>query len=374
MFIKSIAFDASRRIGLSRTHAYELIAAAYGYNSYAAFKADAILVPRPTALSGIAESRRSRIQDRCVGLGHLPESADAAAVNMDRLLSEREVGAVRIADVLRALLWWRENEAPYSQELPDQTLDSEECEFPELFTEEGPTAELSEALAGAAEGSNPLAHYAVALVHEWSHYAADSPDLKPYWYQQRQAGQKLSAAATEWADQYERFIESKRLYETHLRTAAKLGQKDALFDLARNFGEPDFFDGGHELPQIAPAELSRLALEVARPKQAHQYLVKAAEGGDTDAMLELIETYESDDLVSCWKWVYLARHFDVDLMADDYVAINEDGSAYDDDVGGPAFADGRDGVALQPIDPQGDAIAQEAALILFRAASADSHS
>ena len=46
-------------------------------------------------------------------------------------------------------------------------------------------------------------------------------------------------------------------------------------------------------------------------------------------------------------------------------AINEDGSDYDDDVGGPAYVAGRDGVDLEPLAPAQDAAARLAAQKLF---------
>ena len=48
-----------------------------------------------------------------------------------------------------------------------------------------------------------------------------------------------------------------------------------------------------------------------------------------------------------------------------YYAINEDGSDYDDDVGGPAYVAGRDGVDLEPLAPAQDAAARLAAQKLF---------
>ena len=65
-------------------------------------------------------------------------------------------------------------------------------------------------------------------------------------------------------------------------------------------------------------------------------------------------------------WVYLARLLGTDLMRDEYYAINEDGSPYDDDVGGPAFVDGRDGVKLDPLDAERDAVARAAAKERFQ--------
>ena len=53
------------------------------------------------------------------------------------------------------------------------------------------------------------------------------------------------------------------------------------------------------------------------------------------------------------------------LTLDAHYAINEDGSEYDDDVGGPAHGAGRDGIDLEPLRPEQDATARLAAQKLF---------
>ena len=78
-------------------------------------------------------------------------------------------------------------------------------------------------------------------------------------------------------------------------------------------------------------------------------------------MLQLIEDYDHGDLERCWKWVYLSRLVGTDLTQDAHYAINEDGSDYDDDVGGPAYVAGRDGVDLGPLAPEQDTTARLAA-------------
>jgi len=47
-------------------------------------------------------------------------------------------------------------------------------------------------------------------------------------------------------------------------------------------------------------------------------------------------------------------------------AINEDGSDYDDDVGGPAYVAARDGIDLEALSAEQDATARLAAQDLFK--------
>ncbi len=63
--------------------------------------------------------------------------------------------------------------------------------------------------------------------------------------------------------------------------------------------------------------------------------------------------------------MYLSRLVGTDLTKDAHYAINEDGSEYDDDVGGPAYVAGRDGVDLDSLSAEQDAVARETAQDLF---------
>ena len=83
-------------------------------------------------------------------------------------------------------------------------------------------------------------------------------------------------------------------------------------------------------------------------------------------MRRLIEEFDHGDPVRCWAWLYLAEMLGSDLTKDEYYAINEDGSPYDDDVGGPMFVDGCDGIRLEPISAEQQATARQNAVEMFR--------
>jgi hypothetical protein len=63
--------------------------------------------------------------------------------------------------------------------------------------------------------------------------------------------------------------------------------------------------------------------------------------------------------------VYLAKLLGSDLAQDAHYAINEDGSPYDEDVGGPAFVGGHEGVSLESLSAVQDAAAKMAAQELY---------
>jgi len=154
--------------------------------------------------------------------------------------------------------------------------------------------------------------------------------------------------------------------ERHLREAARLGCDDALLEMAERFDDPAFFDSGKRSIVEDPARVAEIAERLGRRSDAKQWFTIAADGSDTEAMRRLIEAYCRNDPEQKWMWVYLARLFGTDLMQDEYYAINEDGTPYDDDVGGPAFVGGRDGVELDPLNAERDAAARRAAEQRFK--------
>jgi TPR repeat protein len=111
--------------------------------------------------------------------------------------------------------------------------------------------------------------------------------------------------------------------------------------------------------------VAEIAERLDRPADAKRWLTTAAESGDTDAMRQLIEVYDKGDLVRCWTWIYLAQLLGSDLTQDSHYAINEDGSDYDDDVGGPAFVSGYDVVRLETLSVAQDEAAKKKAQDIY---------
>jgi TPR repeat protein len=153
--------------------------------------------------------------------------------------------------------------------------------------------------------------------------------------------------------------------ERHLREAARTGLPAAMLAVADQFGDPDFFEKAIDEVDADPVMVAEIANRLGRPLDARKWLTVAATSGDVDAMRQLIEDHDQDDLLRCWTWVYLARLAGTDLMADAYRAIHEDGSDYDDDIGGPMYADGRYGVVLEALPQKMDAVARHQAHEIF---------
>ena len=137
-------------------------------------------------------------------------------------------------------------------------------------------------------------------------------------------------------------------------------------ELADRFDDPTFFEQPDGRVDADPVSIADIAARLGRPKDARKWLVVAAESGDTEAMRQLIEEFDHGDPLQCWTWVYLAELVGKDLTKDEHYAINEDGSSYDDDVGGPAYVGGREGVELIPISTEQSDAARRAAQLIFQ--------
>lgn len=358
MSIKSLAHLAHQSAvaaagpAFKRSHFYELMAAAFGYGSYAALGAESVLLERKPLIAESTAGRLANVRSRCISLGYGDPVSEVVASITCGVLAEQDVDVIRLNDLVERL---RESGDECVSYL-DQFLQADEVR----------SSILLESLQSAAERGSALAHYAIALLH--AHDLPDDEDdgtASACWSRQRRAGVELSGAKAEWADEYDRREESKSRYEHHLRAAASLGYKHALVDVAERFGDPSVFESRLDLSDEDPIRMAELARSLGRPDQEKHWLTIAAEGGDIEAMRDLIEGYDAGDLEACWKWLHLAVLHGEDLTADQYRAIHEDGSPYDDDVGGAMYADGRDGVKLERLAPDADWRSQVAALEIF---------
>ncbi len=139
----------------------------------------------------------------------------------------------------------------------------------------------------------------------------------------------------------------------------------ALLDLAEKFNESSFFEGDYRNVAADPMSIAEIAQNLGRNKDQHRWLTVAAESGNIEAMRELIEGFDSKDLTRCWTWIYLSQLLGKDLTQDRYHAFHENGSSYDDDVGGPIYVDGTDGIELEPLEGNQDELAKFAAEAIF---------
>ena len=370
MTIRELAYAAQQHLQVStkdsfkRAHVYELLAASFGFNSYAAFGVDTVFTEL-RANDNRVPPQSALITRRCMELGYQPDKAVLVPAALESFLAQRQIGVASISSLIRCLRGG----------LPNQD-DGLAGDAKRLFTDDqddlfdpADNSEFGQILVGALEAAaskgHALAHYALALINDPNNEDEEPDAGSSYWHSQGQQGRLLIGVEKEWAEAYEAGLTRTEKYLRHLREAGRLGDQHALLELADRFDDPLFFEQSRRDVGADPAAVAAIAERMGRPADAKYWLTVAAERGDTDAMFQLIEEHDQDDLLRCWMWVYLSQLVGSDLAKAAYTAINEDGSDYDDDVGGPAYVAGRDGVNLDRLGTEQDAAARLAAQEVF---------
>ncbi len=87
-------------------------------------------------------------------------------------------------------------------------------------------------------------------------------------------------------------------------------------------------------------------------------------------MRRLIEDFEHGDVGRSWKWFYLALMLGTDLTESYLQAFHDGGNSadeiYDDDVGGPLYVAGDEGIDLKPLDEEKKHEARKLAEAIFQ--------
>lgn len=374
MTIKQLAFDTQKHLQaqtgtpFKRSHIYELLAAGLGFNSYASLCADHVFTQCSITCQRPAKHGES-VGRRCLELDYPLETALHLAQTLTAYLTDQDIGVIRIADLVAHLRYETGRVTDHGFDEFDDEAEYDDTVDPWLDRESIASPILLEGLTAAAEKGNAQAHYALALIHAPSDDPYDEPSAgSDYWYNEERKGRVLTGIEKEWADEYSAMLARTEKYEHHLRAASALNHESALLEMAEHFGDPAFFEQLTAFSaNIDAAHAADVAEHLGRRKDAWRWRTMAAQQGDTEAMRELIEGYDRLNLQQCWTWFYLAELLGTDLSADEYEAIHENGSRYDDDVGGPMFVDGRGGVELEALNAEEDATARRAAAVLYQA-------
>lgn len=356
MATKELAYTAQHHLQAStgaqfkRAHIYELLAAAFGFKSYASLCAEAVFT-KESLTSRRAENFGEHVRSRCLEIGYRADIATRVSVVLPTWMTEHRIGVVRIADLISHL----RDEWDHHNEVRWWTSSDEEI-----------SPLMLDGLNARAKSGDAAAHYALALIYSPEGDEFDSPGVgSDYWYGQAQNGRALTGVEQEWAEAHAARLARMEVFKQNLQEAAKLGHPEALLELAERYDDPAFFELTTCSVNADPSWVAEVAERMGRPEDARNWLIEAAKQGDTEAMRRLIDDYDREDLQQCWTWVYLAELFGVDFTEDEYFAIHEDGSRYDDDVGGPMFVDGRDGLKLEPLSGEQDAAARRLARRLY---------
>ncbi len=371
MTIKELAYSAQKHLqsrsggSVKRAHVYEMLAAAFGFNSYAALTSDAVFTQRRLHAEA-ATLDSPAIWQRCIELGYLPDIEDVISSRLPVFVAERKIDVITLPDLAARLrsrsIFFTASSDWNEEDVQDETIGETWAGYhhgnvPPI---------LLEGLEAAANNGSPVAHYALALIYvveEDDHFREEGSE---YWYNQEQHGRVLIGVQKEWADVYAKQLVEAEKHVYHLREAARLGYQYALLELAERFNDPAFFERNGGAVVENPIKVSELANRLGRTDDAHHWLTVAAEAGDIDAMRQLIEGYDNDDLGLCWKWLYLAQLVGTDLALSNYSLVNEDGTEYDEDVGGPGYPIGEEGVTLAALDAVQEAAARQSAHEAFK--------
>lgn len=369
MTIKNFAYSAQQHLqaktgeNVKRAHIYELLAASFGYNSFAALGVESVVIQGRQESKHFSQQNPA-LRQRCEELGYQSATADIVLSELTAFIAKWRITIVGLSELISKL----RGEAPYQEGHSDWDADDETFSsdlFDELQSEEEEfSPELIAGLEAAAAKGNAFAHYALALIH----MPEDDCDHDPgsdYWYNQEQSGRVLAGVEKEWADQYAQMISNDEKYEFHLREAGRLGNEQALLDLADKFDDPSFFEKAKSIADHDPLRVAEIAENLGRIHDVYDWLTIAAEAGDMESIRRLIEEFDQDNLQRSWTWLYFAQLLGTDLTKDDYHAIHENGSRYDDDVGGPIFVDGQEGIKLASLSDDQDAFARQKAQTLF---------
>lgn len=348
MAIKQLAFLLQRSLSesagqtVTRGHTYELIAAAFGFRSYAALRATHVF-----AASGAArELQADVVRSRADGIGLPVERCPGIASAVCDALRTAGIVVISMTDLGLGLDALAEAWAPEWEEVEPWWIPIDESR-PEWSKDYDPAdwvddAVLLESLNDRAARNDPMVLYRLAQLH-W--LACCGSEGSPHWYAEQAKGEALGETQQGWAEQHARYL----AYRQWLREAAVAGHREAALRYSEEFDDPIFFEQPHAPVDADPHEVAILAVHLGRQKDAHHWFRVAATEGDIEAMRVLIEDYDHRDPVACWTWHHLALKLGEDLTVDRHVAINEDGSLWDDDIGGSAYVGGEDGVRLPKI-------------------------
>lgn len=311
---------------------------------------------------------------RATDLGYTNADALSIATQVCTALHEQHLGLIPMENILTVLL--EGCDELYEEEVrDDDDLDNfddaaweERLNLPDIAPLRLDNPWVTDGLQAAAARDDGRAHLAMALltniVLQEDDDSEESKGLDGrYWYERRQNGHTLIGVEEEWADAYESRSWKRLSARQHLEKAAELGQHDALLLMAQKYGDDRFFDLVNPNVRADPLWIADLANRMGRYERAPAWINLAAKQGNIIAMRDLIEQHDRATPLKCWTWFYLAQLHGTDLTKDNYRAFHDNGDAYDDDVGGPMFADGQDGVILpvanEAVRIQAQAIAQD---------------
>ncbi|KRD79735.1 hypothetical protein [Lysobacter sp. Root983] len=351
------AFLQARGVtSLKRSHVYELLAVAVGYRTHAAFQHDATWCDVPFNLTGI-EPLPAALRARCRELDLPAEEGERIVEGLPLFLHDVGYAPVRF-DALIAAVEGYEYDPSWHEWVWTHVISSMHGTYGLDFERQ---RFLLEGLESAAQRGAPAAHLAIAKLLESETRLSEE--------EQGRMRRQVRHEGT-WTSPFVSFADVEanglRVYEKHrhhLLAAARGGDLRALLETADLYGDPAVLRRAPS-NEMDPISMVELANEHGDSEKVRYWLTVAAQEGDVGAMRALILDH-AEPTEQAWVWMHLSRLLGDDLSRDRYEAINEDGTPYDDDIGGPAYVDGDEGINLSPLPSDADAAARQTAQRLY---------
>lgn len=380
---------------IRHSHVHELLAAAFGYRTWAALTTDALLADQGVGQAPQA-SAGPQITGRALQLQYGQTEALAMAGALMQFIADQHLGLVRWT-ALAPLL-------PISTPSEGLGEDDEDDEWDEDLAgqDDAPrpvqnatalprehflaSALLLDSLAAAAT-KDPRAHYLLAALLRCS-----KPN--PYLYEESLKGRQLTASERGWVEQYLLLAPRYVRYEAHLKAAAEAGVRAAALEYGTVFQRPEFIALAERLDgDVDPEQMAQVA---SSPEARARWLRHAAEAGSRRALEDLADLgdpwaqermaprasmhwlrdaaeralAEGDPVRACiWQYVGLARGKDLTLstLAARHDGGSNDGEFYDSDFGGPLYVDGDEGLVLPEMEHDQHRQARAKAQAILRA-------
>ncbi|MGA7437849.1 MAG: hypothetical protein WBW32_06930 [Luteibacter sp.] len=341
---------------LKRSHVHELLAAAVGYDTHAAFQHDATWCDVPFSITG-TDPDPDVIRSRCRELGLRADETGRVVEGLPIFLHDAGYAPVRF-DALIAAVESDDEDSDWDQWVWTHVVEPAGGSLDFYFDDQ---RLLLEGLEAAAQRGAPAAHLAIAKLLE--------SEAVGFGYEDERVRRQVRRDGT-WTSPFVSFVdvESNGLrvegkHRHHLLASARGGDIRALMETAERYGDPAVLERAPS-SETNPMTMVEIAGEHGDGAKVRYWLTVAAQEGNFDAMRELILDHDEPD-EQAWVWMHLSRLLDYDLSQDRYEAINEDGTPYDDDVGGPAYVGGDEGIDLNPLPRGADAVARNTAELLF---------
>lgn len=293
MPIKTLAYTLSQSpvlpTPIKRSHCYELIAAAFSFSSYAAMTSAGTNVIVSVETPPIINVDMVRLRAEQLGLDR-----ELLFPALHAAFHETPIDVISLASLVKSL----EYDVPSDKD------------------------GITRSLLQLSEKGNPMADYGLGLIY--ANTMADLPS--DYWHKQRISGAVLSEVETGFADEFLNHHEAKDLSKKHFTRALDLGVAEAGWKLEELFGTVLTNQGSWSISE--------------------RELAQSASRGDTEALQELALSIGDKNPVLTAALVEFAKLLDADITVTVACAIDEDGNPYDDDVGGPMYADFIEGVPV----------------------------